>query len=184
MLTSPIWQQALWEIRTIPRKVFKERSNCGFVWLDRRWNDLGNRCYCCLWQLFWHVSSHNPHIAAMRALANTYESLGDRWPWSDDSEELKGDVIEYSLSITVATGPAVPLIIRTERLELQAHFRKFQDLWIKVMKIIANHLGRGYPPNRMLPKPRNLAKLIALSCVVDACPPHGIDDAFRAYACD
>ena len=183
---------ALEGITVHSRQCFKDESNRGAVWIRRRWKDLGNHCYCCLWQLCWFVARRGRRrgspeggrvgLEEMQRVVRRYEAVGDKWPWSERSQELKADVIEYALSLSYETGPEVPADMRAERLAFQDLFKEWYELWCEVIHITANDMGVGYPPQRMLPEPRNLAQLMALSAVASSLNESRCKIAFASYA--
>ena len=70
-----------------------------------------------------------------------------------------------------------------ERLEFQQLMREWFRAFEKVIKMVANHYGVGWPPERLLPGERPLAQLIGLSCDAEQQGSPVPDYFFDAFLC-
>ena len=111
LISNSLFLETLEDLLQCRRDEFKVESYEGCVWIQRRPKDLGNMCYCTLWQLVWYVCK-NPNTsheicAKMEELTGRYPSLSDTWPVTSGSIGLKADVLECVLAKARCTGPAV-----------------------------------------------------------------------------
>ena len=156
----------------------------GYVWIDDKWKDLGNRCYCVLWQLLWYrakdpsLLERNRRlyvVTGMAACVERYESLADKWPHSEGSVKLKGDVIEYAAFLSRSSETSTG----SRFLESLADWGR---LYGEVMDIVAKAAREEYLlRDSLLPYPRDLAQLIGLSAVADQIPAKDLNRAFTHY---
>ena len=107
------------EIFVIPRKQFKDISNEGHLYFNRRRHDLGNYKYSVLFQFMTRLAPHHgqEHITCkLMQLSDRYASLRREGSTTDTGIEMRGDVIEYCLYFALMTGPAIQDDVREARL--------------------------------------------------------------------
>ena len=172
LIQNTLFVEAIEDLRQGRRDEFKAESNEGCVWIQGRPTDLGNICYCTLWQLVWYVcknpNSSRETLAAMEELAERYPCLSDKWPVSSGSIELKADVLEYVLAKARFTGPAVERSRVRSALACNALFRGWYEQWQRILRILRTNEDQNYSHVvRKLTSPRNLAQLIGLAAVAE-----------------
>ena len=188
LLKSPIFNLGLSHIIILDRQDFKDRSNEGKVWMGDHWKDLGNTCYATLWQLSLHLvkqPGNDPDRKAnIEAVIDKYPSLGDKWPQTELSLVLKGDVIEYVLWCRrlASTDMAPDYVVDVT--QLGTLLLEWHACWKKLLEILAGHWDEQLSDSK-LPTCRNLAQLIALSAVAERLQTSNksdnLDSAFKHY---
>jgi len=183
LLANTEFIQAIRDLTGTERRTFKNQSYCGAVWIGRRYKDLGNICYCVLFQLLWYVAkspNHAAQLELLQELSDCWPSLGDKWDPSSDSIEMKADVIEYVLAVARLTGDAVSNSQRVPRSECNQLIRRWYGQWERVLKIIAiDEHERNSDVIRHIQTPRNLAQLIGLGAVATRMERSGDDAALQ-----
>ena len=114
---------------------------------------------------------------ALRALIQKYPSLADKWPQTESSLVLKGDVVEYVLwcsSIDVAPDYV------TEARKFNELLYEWDCCWKELLVILAGHWDEELT-NSKLPTCRNMGQLIGLSAGASRLPANRLDRAFNHY---
>jgi len=160
IITNDCFHFCLCEILHIDRSIFKDVSQYGVVFIDKRWKDLGNYQYTFLYQFLFRVARgrRNHLLPLMQELAQRYPTLAFRALPTALSLSMKGDVIEFALSVARETGPAIAPETTLPRIEfcgaVVAFARKFEDL----RRIICVN-ENGPPLMRYFPPPDVLVKV-------------------------
>jgi len=160
IITNDCFRLCMHEILHIDRSIFKDVSHYGVVFIEKRWKDLGNYQYTFLYQFLLRVAQgrRNHLLQLMQELAQRYPTLAFRALPTDLSLIMKGDVIEFVLSVARETGPAISKEVTLPRIEfcdaMVAFARKFEDL----CRIICVNED-GPPRMRYFPPPDVLVKV-------------------------
>ena len=110
---------------------FKDKSNGGWVFRQRRKEDDGNWNYACLLHLVRRSMARDGHIRHLNAIFT-------RWPSTaaeSSNLSMQGDVIEYILYHLKFTGPAIEKSRRDARESLHASIRSFGDNMVRLMNL-------------------------------------------------
>ena len=184
LLASPVFNLGLSQINLIDQDIFKARSNIGKVLLrSGELKDLGNTCYCTLWQLCLlgvkkYPDSHQTK-RSIEAVIQKYPALGDKWLQTLHSLVLKGDVIEYVLWCVLAAPVMTPNLV-TDAMQLNTLLCEWYACWTELLNILAGHWEDQLSDSK-LPTCRSLAQLIGLSAIVTRLSPEKVDAAFVHY---
>ena len=150
------------EIFMIPQQRFKDLSNQGFVYSNRRLRDLGNYKYAVLYQFMVRLAPHHcqQNISwKLTQLAERYQSLHGDGSATDAGIEMRGDVIEYCLHHSLMTGPAIPDKDREWRLSFNSAVKEFGEAYDSLIRGLCAH-----PPIvRECPPPDWFSKTICLA---------------------
>ena len=182
LLNSPVFNLALCHINLVDRDVFKDRSNAGKVLIGCNMSDLGNTCYTTLWQLCllcMRKGASESTAANIGAVILRYPSLADKWPQSENSIVLKGDVIEYVLWLVHNIGSMAPDYV-TNAMQLNTLLCEWDNYWKKLLRILAGHLGYELTDSK-LPTCRDLAQLIGLAASASRLDEADLDRALKYY---
>ena len=145
--------------------------------------DFGNTCYCTLWQLCLlgakkYRDSHQTQ-SNIKAVIHKYPALGDKWPQTQYSLVLKGDVIEYVLWCVRGAPIMTPNLV-TDATQLNTLLCEWYACWTELLNILASHWEDQLSDSK-LPTCRSLAQLIGLSAVAVKLLPEDVDAAFKHY---
>ena len=152
----------LQEILVISRQEFKDISNRGHIYMNRRRQDLGNYKYSVLFQFMTRLAPHHgqEHITRkLMQLADRYESLSKPSSTTDTGIEMRGDVIEYCLSFALETGPAIEDDVREARLSFNRDMVEFSRAYDSLIQ----GLCMSPPTAAECPPPDWLAKTFSLA---------------------
>ena len=86
-----------------------------------------------------------------------------------------GDIIEYILSGTMCTGPAIPVQVVEERERIQGLFRLSHAEFEVIDRATFSHNLRGAPVVHQRPHPDNVGKLVGLAKEIPALTGHQND---------
>ena len=182
LLNSPVFNLALCHINLVDRDVFKDRSNAGKVLIGCKMSDLGNTCYTTLWQLCllcMRKGASESTAANIGAVILRYPSLGDKWPQSENSIVLKGDVIEYVLWLVHNIRSMAPAYV-TNAMQVNTLLCEWGEYWTELLKMLGGHLGYELTDSK-LPKCRDLANLIGLATSASRLAEADVDRVFKHY---
>ena len=114
ILFHPVLLEGLQRAINLPRQDFKNESNHGYVWMDKRNVDLGNIAYSILYCMVYRYAGHYHYIdykcgevwRAFQDLEQRYSSLqlGES---SKNAIIMKADVIETVLWIARQSGEVI-----------------------------------------------------------------------------
>ena len=152
----------LQEILVIDRQEFKDISNRGHLYMNRRRHDLGNYKYSVLFQFMTRLAPHHgqEHITRkLMQLSDRYESLSKPSSTTDTGIEMRGDVIEYCLYFALMTGPSIQDDVREARLSFNRDMVEFNDAYDSLI----HGLCMSPPVAAECPHPDWLAKTISLA---------------------
>jgi len=133
VITNDCFRLCMHEIMQLDRNIFKDISQSGVVFIEKRWKDLGNYQYTFLYQLLLRVArdQQNDLLPLMQALAQRYPTLAFRAKPTNSSLTMKGDVIEFVLSVARDTGPAISKEVAWSRIKfctaMVEFARRFED---------------------------------------------------------
>ena len=133
IITNDCFRLCMREILHLDRSIFKDISHYGVVFIEKHWKDLGNYQYTFLYQLLLRVAQgrQNDLLPLTQALAQRYPTLAFRAKPTDLSLIMKGDVIEFVLSVARDTGPAISKEVTLSRIKfctaMVAFARRFED---------------------------------------------------------
>jgi len=152
----------LQEIFVIDRQEFKDISNRGHLYMNRRRHDLGNYKYSVLFQFMTRLAPHHgqENIAwKLMQLGDRYDSLKKPWSATDTGIEMRGDVIEYCLHFALMTGPAIQDDVRKSRLSFNSDMLEFNESYDSLIHGLCMHppVAREFPPPDWLAKTISLA---------------------------
>ena len=143
------------------RKAMKQWSHGGAVRQGKRWADLGNWKYSVLycWMYSASFSCHECQECQthFQALSERYATLRIDAPYTDNSIEMKGDVMECILYTATHTGDAIEPSVRQDRLQTKNDIRQVDIFLNRLLNIVADgdHL-----PVSALPSPGFVINLI------------------------
>ena len=132
ILNSPVLLDTLVFLQHLTRQAVQDMSHYGAVFYggrQRRWVDLGNWSYACLYNCLYRRSSFRGDHVGVHSLLN---ALAAKWPSVElkaapttGSIELKGDIMEAVLAQCRLTGPAVATGVRDARISLNDKFKNW-----------------------------------------------------------
>ena len=168
ILSHPVLLQGLQEITTLTRQDFKNESNHGFVWVDKRNIDLGNIAYSILYCMLYRYARHFKHgdvWQVLQFLETRYTTLQLKES-SDNAIIMKADVIERVLYVARQSGPALSPSIRLSRQSLNALMKRYQETLVDIYRC-SFVCGPGGPPRvRHMPLPDLFAKVVLMAHAV------------------
>ena len=181
-LNSPVFNLPLCHINLVDRDVFKDRSNAGKVLIGCEMEDLGNTCYGTLWQLCLlgaRKGASERTVTNIEAVILRYPSLADKWPQSENSIVLKGDVIEYVLWLVHNIRSMAPDYV-TNAMQLNTLLCEWGGYWKELLEMLAGNLGYELTDSK-LPTCRDLANLVGLATSASRLAEADVDRAFNHY---
>ena len=137
MLGNAALAAGIEDILNRSRESFKARSNEGFVWHERRWQDFGNYRYAVLYQLLFRLAVFYKMDARdlFVRLGARYSSLEMKASITSASLELRGDVIEVILADCRETGPAVDKAIVDARVRFCRSMVQFHNALESILQM-------------------------------------------------